>query len=111
MGRVLIVLAAAGVAVMGTAALFLANKTPVYIAIFVIVVALALVSRRLGYPSWIVALLFGFMGTAHLIALWILRSRAETGGAVPALETFGLGDLLLSAIYFMRGRWFNKTQG
>ena len=111
MERVLTVLAASAVAVLGTAALFLVHKTPIYIAMFILLVALVLVSRQLGYPPWLVALLFGFMGCAHLVALWVLRSRAETAGAVPALESFGYGDLLISALYCARIYWPDDTHG
>jgi hypothetical protein len=109
MERALTILAAVSVAILGTAALFLANKTPTYVAMLIFVVALALVSRRLRYPLWLVALTFGFMGAAHLIALWMLRYRAETAGAAPALETFGYGDLLISAVYFVRGHWSKRA--
>jgi hypothetical protein len=110
MGRVLTVFVAAGIAVLGTAALFLPHRTA-YIAASVLIITLGLASWKLGRPNWLAALVFGCLGAAHLIALWALRSRAEAAGAVPALETFGPGYLLITAIHLIRGRWFNKVQG
>jgi hypothetical protein len=110
MRTALLIVFVASVAVFSTLLLLVDNNKLEYIGLLALIVMVTLAFRKSGLPWWAVSLMFGLMGTCHLIALWALYPRAHAAGAVPAFESFGPGYLVMAAFFYVRHRVVRKAQ-
>lgn len=88
------------------ATLAMVSDRKYYWLAFALLVLLAFTVQR--PPSWWVgSLVFGMLGSAHLLARWWLRAHNSPAGS--ALDTFGPGYLVMAVLFYVRHRWFRKS--